>query len=110
MRPDRGANERHRVDTGIHGEPAILFQQERIHQRRRDLLQRHPQPVLIVAGARDAQQLAVGRPDTGGQREARAQRRVRPQPARGEQQRPQGGGLRDPVKGRAGHHGLALMA
>ena len=78
IRAECRAHERDRIDAGVPVEPAILLQQKRLDERRRDVGERHPQPVLIVGRARHAQQLAVGRPHAGRQRDTLCERGVRP--------------------------------
>jgi hypothetical protein len=73
-----GAGERQWTKSRMPVGPPILFQQERIDQRGRDLGERHPQPELIVRRAGDAQQLAVGGPDGRGKRCSWGERRMRP--------------------------------
>ena len=108
--PHRGARERDRIDPWIPVEPAILFQQERVDQRWRNLRQRHPQSVLIVGRARHPQQLAVGRPDAGGKRKAPLERRMRPCPQRDQQEHGQRGSLHDPADDPMADHGLTISS
>jgi hypothetical protein len=87
VRADRRADERGAVDARMRREVPVLVQQHRFDQVRRDRRQRRPQPVLLVARRRQAQQLAVGVEHRPRCRERRRQRCARPEANSGERHR-----------------------
>ncbi len=76
---DQGAQQRRRVYSRMPAEMLVLVQQQGLAEGRRDLLQRRPQPVLLVVGQGQAQQAAVGVEHRGGTGDLLAQAGVRPQ-------------------------------
>ena len=65
----RAPSQRVRIDAGMPEKPPVFVQQHRLPGRRRDLIERDPEAVLLVGGQRETEQLAVLRED--GRRERR---------------------------------------
>lgn len=68
-------------------EVLVLVEQQRVDQQRRDLIERRPQSVLLVARQGQAQQATLRIKDRLGLRDACGERVARPEADRGERER-----------------------